>query len=126
MPYDFPSYISDNNDFLKKLSKTKSEKRKNKFISKASKDQILTLVEIIANILKGNFPLKKNKRVKLSKSADYYRSVSRSRSERTARKRLQTGGQIGALAAILSPVIGAIAQHFLDKSLKSLNQNEAH
>jgi len=124
MNYEFPTYITENNEFLRKLSKTKSENRKNKYISEASKEQILALVEIIANILKGNFPLKRNKRVKLSKSADYYRSVARARTERTARNRLQTGGHIGALAAILSPVIGAIAQHFLDRSLKKLDKEE--
>ena len=59
MSYDFPNYIANNNEFLNKLSKTKSEKRKNKYISEASKEQILALVEIIVNILKGNFPLKK-------------------------------------------------------------------
>ena len=122
MTYDFPPHIINNKDFLQKISKTRSEHRKNKYLEEATFDQILALVEIIRNILKGNISLHKNIYLKhLSQFADYYRAVSNSRSEQAARRKLQSGGAI-PIAAIIAPVIGAIAQHILDKTLNLTEQ----
>lgn len=118
MAYAFPSHITENKDFLHKLARTRSDKVKNKHINAATTDQILALVEIIKNILKGNFHLPTHRRKKLAKNADYYRSVTKARSEKTARRRLQEGrGPV--IAAIIAPLIGAIAQHILDKTLQN-------
>ena len=124
--YEFPEYIKENSDFLRKVSKTKSEKNTLKYLKEANADQILAIVEICTNILKANFKLNTRQRRKLATFADYYRNISRSRTERTARHRIQHGGQIGALAAILAPVLGSLAQHVLDKTLlkKIDNNNE--
>lgn len=115
--YEFPAYIKENSDFFKKLSRTKSDKKKYKYLSSASPDQILAIVEICANILKSNFELNLRQRRKLSKYAEYYRTIARSRTEKTARHRIQHGGQAIALASILAPILGSLAQHVLDKTL---------
>ena len=115
--YEFSPRIKENTVFLKNLASTKSEKKKNQLIQNATADQILAIVEICANILKFNFTLNDKQKKRLAKYADYYRSIARSRTEKTARVKIQQGSGI-ALGAILIPVLGAIAQHFIEKLIK--------
>jgi len=117
MLYRFPNYITENKTFLQQVAKTKSQRKLKKLISEANTDQLLSISEIVFNILRGNFPLKDRYRRKLGKNAQFYRKIVQARTERSARKHIQTGGAIGALSAILAPVIGAIAQSILDKAL---------
>lgn len=112
--YQFSPYIRDNEAFLRKLASTKSDKRKNQLIKSASGDQILAILEIIHNILKTNLVLTHSQRRKLAKYADYYRSIARSRTEKSARKRIQEGSGI-ALGAILIPALSILAQHLFEK-----------
>lgn len=119
--YVFPEYIKNNQEFLDKFAKTKSENKRQKLLFEADREKLLAIVEICTNILKGSIPLNNRQRRRLAESADFYRSIARSRTEKTARHRIQTGGSLGALAAILSPIIGVIAQHILDCTL-----NEVH
>lgn len=116
MSYHFSPYIVKNAEYLKKLAKTKSDKKKHALILEATPDQILAIVEITANILKSNFKLTEKQKRRLAKYAESYRAISRSRTERTARKRIQEGGQL-AIAALLAPVLSTIAQSLLDKAL---------
>ncbi|KAL7076665.1 hypothetical protein ACQ4LE_004082 [Meloidogyne hapla] len=117
MPYNYSPYVKENFEFLQRLSKTSSDKKKNALVLSASADQILAIVEICANILKNNFTLSKRQRKKLAQFADFYRAIARTRTENSARKRLQQGGanSIAALAAILVPVLGALAEHIIHK-----------
>jgi hypothetical protein len=71
-------------------------------------------VEICANILRYNFILTPGQKRRLIKFADYYRTIARSRSEKTARNRIQQGSGI-ALGAILLPIVGALAEHLIQK-----------
>lgn len=112
--YEFSPYIKENEAFLKKIASTKSEKRKNKLIQSASGDQILAILEIIHNILKTNLVLSRKQKKKLANYADYYRSIARARTEKTARKRIQEGSGI-ALGAILIPALSILAQHLFEK-----------
>ena len=112
--YEFSPYIKENTAFLKKLASTRSEEKKNELIKNATVEQILAIVEICANILKFNFTLNSSQRKKLAKYADYYRSIARSRTDKTARKRIQQGRGI-ALAAVLIPVLSVLAEHLLKK-----------
>ena len=112
--YEFSPYIRENTAFFKKLASTKSDKRKNDLLNDATAEQILGLVEICANILKFNFILNTRQKRRLAQYADFYRSIARSRSEKTARKKLQKGSGI-ALGAILIPVLSVLAQHLLEK-----------
>ena len=122
--YNFPEYVTNNKDLFKKLSKTRSEKKKNKIIKAANPEAILGLIEIIHNVLKANYPLSLKQRKKLSKHANFYRHVSRARTESTAKKRLQKGGSVAAIGTILAPVLGALGQYLLDKTLlKNIDNN---
>ena len=115
--YNFSDYVRNNCEFLQRLAKTRSDRKKQKYISIADRDKLLAIVEICTNILKANFPLKHIQRKKLSQNADYYRKISRARTEKSARHRIQTGGSAIALAAVLAPVLGSVAQYILDKTL---------
>lgn len=117
--YDFPEYIHQNQEFIGKFAKTKSERKRQKLLAEADREKLLAIVEICNNILKGRIPLNKSQRKRLANSADFYRSIARARSEKTARHRIQTGGSLGALAAILSPLLGVLAQHILDRTLSN-------
>jgi hypothetical protein len=112
--YSYSPYIRENVDFLKQLGATKSDRKKNALLLQATSDQILAIVEICANVLKFNFSLTGKQKRKLAKFADYYRALSRARTERSARNRLQQGSGV-ALAAILAPIVGALAERLIQK-----------
>jgi hypothetical protein len=115
--YKYSPHIIDNIDYLNRLVKTKSDRKKHTLILNATSEQILSIVEICANVLRSNFTLTNRQRQRLAKYADYYRAIARSRSEKTARNRIQQGGQL-AIAALLAPVLSVIAQHLLDRALE--------
>ena len=122
MSVRFSPYVEQNVDFLRALSKTRSEQKKKALLLNATADQILSIVEICYNILKSNFILNNKQKAHLAKHADFYRSIARSRTEKTARRRIQHGGQL-ALAALVAPVLSALAQTLLDKAL---HHDETH
>jgi hypothetical protein len=115
--YSFGPHIKENLAFLQKLAKTKSDKKKNTLVLNATADQILAIVEICLNILRYNFVLKKRQKNRLAKFADYYRAIARTRTEKGARKQIIQKGNGIALAAILIPIVSAIASHFIEKAL---------
>ena len=115
--YNYPNYIRNNITFLYQLSKAKSDTNRKRLLDKATPDQIFAISEIIYNILEGNFPLHTRVRRRLGKNVQFYKKVSRSRSEKTTRKNIQKGGQLGALSALLLPFVSALAQHVLDKTI---------
>jgi hypothetical protein len=115
--HNYSPYIINNIDYLNRLAKTKSPRKKHTLILNATPEQILSIVEITANVLRNNFTLTNKQRQRLAKYAEYYRSIARSRSERTARDRIQEGGQL-AIGALLAPVLSVIAQSLLDKALQ--------
>ena len=117
MSYNFSPHIKSNYDFLNKLAKTKSDRKKHSLLLQATPDQILSIVEICANILRSNFALTERQKKILAQYADYYMLISRSRTEKTARTRIQQGGQL-AIATLLAPVLSAVAQTLLDKVVK--------
>ena len=112
--YEFSPYIRENLEFLQKLSKTKNDKKKNSILLSATADQILAIIEICANILKFNFTLTKRQKKKLVKYADFYRALARTRSEKSARKKLQQGSGI-AIGALLVPVLASLASNLIEK-----------
>lgn len=115
--YQFTPYVIDNKEFLEKIAKSRSEARVRQLVNSANPEQLLAIAEIVLNILDWNFPLKSKQRRKLAKNVDYYKRIAGARSVNGVRKHIQHGGQIGAISAILAPVIGTIAQHLLDKTL---------
>jgi hypothetical protein len=112
--YQFSPHIVSNVKFLNKLAKTRSINKKDALILEATPEQILSIVEICANILNSNFILTELQKRRLAKYADYYRNISRARTDKTARRRIshglnQQGGQL-AISAILAPVLSVLAQ----------------
>ena len=104
--YTFSPFVKDNYQFLATLAKSKSVVKKRRLLENASADQLLSIVEICANILKSNFTLNTRQRRRLAKYADFYRSLSRVRTESGAKRRIlnQEGGQ-AALGALLIPTL---------------------
>jgi len=97
-----------NLQFLNKLSRSASDKNRWKILKNASCDEILTLVEICYNILKGGFCLREQQKVKLLPHVSVVRRLSRARSEVGARKIVQKGGSCEFLKSLLNPVIRAV------------------
>jgi hypothetical protein len=121
MNYKFSPYIRENYQFLNKLAKTRSDNKKYHLILQATPEQILSIVEICANILRSNFVLNTRQKRRLARYAEYYRAIARARTENTARKRIQQGGQL-AIATLLAPVLSAVAQTVLDKVIHRNNK----
>ena len=121
MLYKFSPHIQSNYHFLHTLAKTRSDRKKHTLILQATPEQILSIVEICANILGSNFVLDTKQKRRLARYADYYRAIARSKTEKTARTRIQQGGQL-AIATLLAPILSAVAQSLLDKVI----HNEAY
>ena len=109
--------VLKNYNFLKKLGKTSSAKLRKKIIQNATCDELLSLTEISANILSGNFDLTRRQRNKLQPFANFIRKLARARSECGARKIIlnQQGGQAAVIGALLAPILVEAAQHLISK-----------
>ena len=68
--YNFSPTITSNVEFLNRLAKTKSDKRKHTLLVSASPEQILAIVEVSANILKNNFVLTNRQKKRLAHYAE--------------------------------------------------------
>jgi hypothetical protein len=109
--------ILKNYAFLKALCRTRSDQKREELINSATREQLLSLVEVCSNILSEDFPLNKRQRNRLCPFAPTVRQLARARSERRARDVIryqQTGGGAPALlAALLAPVLVEAAQHLI-------------
>ena len=110
--------ICDNIDFLRTLSKTKSEAKRRRLLKKATSSELLAIVEICLNIIKSRFSLTTRQKKRILPYAEIVRRISRVRSERGARKILQKGGgfPIAAAAALLTPVIIEAVRNLISKN----------
>ncbi|KAL3107685.1 hypothetical protein niasHT_011698 [Heterodera trifolii] len=96
--------VVHNYDYLKKLGKTTSEKKRRHLLNSAGCEELLTLVEICLNVLNGNFCLSSKQKQRLAPFAKDIRQLARVRSERGARKLLpDTCSAIMANKLILLP-----------------------
>lgn len=95
-----------NISFLRRLAKTKSDKIRRQLLENATADQLLAIVEICTNILKFRVQLRAQQRRKLALHAPIVRQLSRARSEKTARRILQTGSG-NMLGPLILPVLSA-------------------
>ena len=112
--------ILDNYKFLRKISKSKSEQRRLSLLRNANREQLLSLVEVAANILSSNFSLTNRQRQKLAPHASYLRSLARIRSERGAKRIVVQRGNGIALSALLIPVITEATRLLLSKVSKGV------
>ena len=105
--------VIDNFDFLTKLSKTSSLKKRRHLLSGAGCEELLTLVEICLNILNGNFCLSAKQKKKLQPFAKEIRQLARVRCERSARNLTlaQTGGSL--FTPLLAPILIEAARYLI-------------
>ncbi|MGN6671080.1 MAG: hypothetical protein ACTHJ4_06040 [Candidatus Nucleicultricaceae bacterium] len=108
--------ILSNYSFLKRLCHTRSDRKRTKLLSGANTEELLAIVEICCNILRGQFRLSRRQTEKLVPFAPTVRKLSHARSENGARRTIistQTGG--GLFASLLTPVLISAAQHLIQK-----------
>ena len=105
--------VKENIDFLKKVAKTKSIKKRNRYLDNAKSDEILAILEICINILKSRVKLTNIQRRKLVIHADYLRKLARKRTENQTRKFLQCGEGI-ILPALILPLIAQLAANLIN------------
>lgn len=107
--------VFDQYDFIRMLCRTRSSRKCAKLISAATDEQLLTLVEIALNILKGRFPLKPRYHRKLEPLAESVRKLSRARSPEGARRTLQIGGN-PLLSSLLIPIVFEVGRQLLSRN----------
>jgi hypothetical protein len=105
--------VLHNFNFLKKLAKTQSAKKRNNLIKYANPDEMQALVEIAHNIVHSKFKLTPAKTKKLTPYATPIRELSRARTVNTVKRVLQNGNGI-PLASLLLPVLLAVGQKLLE------------
>jgi hypothetical protein len=111
--------VLQNYNFLYKLSKSRSNVKRASLLQNATPVEMLALVEIANNFRRKNsrFKLQRKAFNRLAPYADCIRRLSRSRSERTARKLVsQKGG--GFLPALLVPILAEAAHQLISRFLK--------
>jgi hypothetical protein len=111
--------VCQNKDFLKKLARTKSERKIKRILKSASCDQLLAIVEICLNFVRSRFKLTARQKNRLLPYVDLVRSMSRSRTFKGARKIMQKGsGAVGLFGALLTPIILELARAFIKETSK--------
>jgi len=107
--------VCENKDFLRLLAHTKSERKTKRILRHATINQLLAIVEICLNILKSRFKLTTRQKNRLIPHVDFIRHMSRTRSERGARKvlRQKGGGGASVFAALLTPVLIELARSII-------------
>ena len=116
--------VHKNIDFLKLLSKTKSERKRKRLLRHSNTDQLLAIAEICLNIVKSRFHLTTQQKKRLLPYSEFVRSMSRVRSERGARHVInQKGGGVGVFAALLTPILVEVARMIGSASIKEPNFN---
>ena len=107
--------ILSNKEFLTRLCRTKSEKKRRRTIHEASTEQLLAIAEIALNVLKGRLPLSSKQRERLVPYADFVRHLSRARSHAGARRVIQVGGG-PLLASLIAPVLLELGRALINGS----------
>jgi len=104
------STILRNQNFLRRLAITTSDKIRKKLILGASADQLLAVVEICVNITKDRFRPRENHRKKLIEVAPYIRKIARARSPSTARRLIAIGTK-SIFRSLMLPVLAAAGRY---------------
>ena len=103
--------IEANAKFIKTLASCRSQERRKHLIKTATTAQLLALVEIAANLLRGRIPIRTDRKRQLGGQANTIRRLSRVRSDKSARKILlsseqqQEGKGPFAVASIVSRLL---------------------
>jgi hypothetical protein len=97
--------VLDNLLFLKKITKTKSPKNRQRYLKLATTNELLSIIECAYNILKGRFNLTSRQKSRLFPQIEIVRRIGRTRSSRGLHTILQKGGGLAVLPALLAPII---------------------
>ena len=113
------SRVRKHADMLKVLAKTKPATCK-AIMQNADKDLVDCLCECAHNILKGNVPLSKPQKTKLTRHKQDLRAIAKKTTRQKEKKDiLQKGGFLPALLApLLAPVIAPLAGKLIKKIFK--------
>lgn len=103
-------------DWLRQLARTRSAAKRLELLNAANTDQMLTLVEIAANIIASHFRLAPRQHNRLQPYAAHVRRLGRTRTERGARRTVIQKGGNAFLPLLLGPVIAEVARHLLNGS----------
>ena len=105
--------ILENYSFLRKIAKSKSDRKRLNALRNANRDELLAIVEVCSNLLSSNFNLTTRQKKKIVPFASYIRKLARIRSESGARKIVvQTGSGI-FLPSLLIPVIAEATRYLI-------------
>lgn len=102
--------VEEEREFLAKLAAARSTEKVRALIANASTRQLLALVEISMNVVKGRCELKPRHKKRLIPHAAFVRHLARARSERSARKLLIQEGDGPAIASLLAPILFELAR----------------
>ncbi|KAI6193450.1 hypothetical protein M3Y96_01019000 [Aphelenchoides besseyi] len=91
--------------FLQRLKSANSDQKRRDLVADATGAELLALVEIAYNVLHAHFPLKHQQLERLRPHAPLVRKLSRVRSERSARRLVQSGAGVAALMPIITPIL---------------------
>ena len=97
--------VLNNHTFLKRIATTKSERKKRRLLRLATNEELLSIIEIAYNVLKGRFILKTRQKHKIIPYAHVIRKISRARSPEGLRKIVQRGEGFATLPLLIAPVI---------------------
>lgn len=112
---EFSPLINDNEKFLRQIVQSKKSGQ-HELVKCATDEQILCLVEICLNILKGRVPLRKSHLKKLRQQAHSLRKLARTRSSRSAKHvLLQQGQGVPAIAGLLTSIIVPLITNAINK-----------
>ena len=109
--------ISENAKFVKTLATARSKQRRKHLIHNASTNQLLALVEIALNLLRGRVPIRANQKQKLGTHASDIRRLARVRSDKAARKVLLKSEQQGSGPFAVASIISRLVVPFLIDAL---------
>jgi hypothetical protein len=114
-----------NYQFLKTIGATKSEKKRQKLLKHATRDELLSIVEVAHNLLaidkkthKPRYHLNSRQLNRLVPFAETVRKISKTRTEHGARRQIQSGGAAGALIPLLAPILIEVARSIISSAAK--------
>jgi hypothetical protein len=105
--------ILDNYQYLRKLARTRLYIIRSQLLRNATRDELLSLVEIATHILSPIFNLTSWERRSLIPYAHYIRRLSRVRTEKGARRLIQKGKGVAFIPSLLIPIIAEVGRLLL-------------
>lgn len=97
--------VLKNYSFLKKITSTKSDKKRKRLLRLATPEELFAIIETAFNLVKSHFKLSPRQRTRLIPHVSVLRKIAATRSQRGVKRIIQSGGGFAALPAILTPIL---------------------